>query len=76
MPSPNPGVRVFPIQLVEAAAQGILFASLATLVWKHPGAASSIFRLYLSLYAIVRFVLDFYRTASSRPRYGVFLKHS
>jgi len=71
-PSPNPGVRVFPIQLVEAAAQGVLFALLATLVWKRVCAASSAFWLYLSLYASIRFVLDFYRTTSARPRYGRF----
>jgi phosphatidylglycerol---prolipoprotein diacylglyceryl transferase len=71
-PSPDPGTRVFPIQLVEAAAQGTLFIVLATLVWRVPGAAGSIFWLYLSLYAVVRFVLDFFRTTSARPRYWRF----
>lgn len=71
-PSPDPGVRVFPIQLVEAAVQGILFASLAALVWRHPSAASSVFWLYLALYAIIRFGLDFYRSTSARPRCGRF----
>jgi phosphatidylglycerol---prolipoprotein diacylglyceryl transferase len=71
-PSPNPGVRVFPIQLVEAASQAILFGVLATMVWQYPGTAGSIFWLYLSLYAVVRFVLDFYRTTSARPRYWRF----
>jgi prolipoprotein diacylglyceryltransferase len=45
---------------------------LARLVWQNPAAASSIFWLYLSLYAIVRFALDFYRTTSARPRYWRF----
>jgi phosphatidylglycerol---prolipoprotein diacylglyceryl transferase len=71
-PSPNPGVRVFPIQLVEAAAQGILFVLLATLIWKHPNAPASVFWWYLSLYTGIRFVLDFCRTTSARPRYGRF----
>jgi phosphatidylglycerol---prolipoprotein diacylglyceryl transferase len=71
-PSPDPGTRVFPIQLVEAAAQGILFVILAMLVWQVPGATASIFWLYLSLYAAVRFVLDFFRTTSARPRYWRF----
>ncbi len=71
-PSPNPGSRVFPIQLVEAAAQATLFALLVTLLWQFPGTAGSIFWLYLSLYAAVRFVLDFYRTTSARPRYWRF----
>lgn len=68
-PSPNPGVRVFPIQLVEAGMQATLFAALAIFLWQVQGMAWSIFWLYLSLYAIVRFVLDFYRTTSARPRY-------
>ena len=68
-PSPNPGARVFPIQLVEASVQATLFLMLARLVWQLPSAATSIFWLYLSLYAIARFVLDFYRTTSARPRY-------
>jgi phosphatidylglycerol:prolipoprotein diacylglycerol transferase len=71
-PSPNPHARVFPIQLVEAAAQGLLFVALATLVWRVPSAAGSIFWMYLSLYAMVRFALDFYRTTSARPRYWRF----
>lgn len=67
-PSPNPGTRVFPIQLLEATVQAVLFVTLATLVWHVPNAAASIFWLYLSLYAVIRFVLDFYRTTSARPR--------
>jgi phosphatidylglycerol:prolipoprotein diacylglycerol transferase len=69
---PDPGTRVFPIQLVEAAAQGTLFVLLAILVWQVPGAAGSIFWLYLSLYAAIRFLLDFFRTTSARPRYWRF----
>ena len=71
-PSPNPGTRVFPIQLIESAAQAALFAALVIVVWQIPSAAWAIFWIYLSLYAIVRFVLDFYRTTSARPRYGRF----
>ncbi len=67
--SPDPGTRVFPIQLVEAAAQATLFGILATMVWQFPSTAGSIFWLYLSIYAGLRFVLDFYRTTSARPRY-------
>jgi phosphatidylglycerol---prolipoprotein diacylglyceryl transferase len=71
-PSPDPQARVFPIQLVEAAAQLTLFVILALLVWKAPHSARYIFPLYLLLYAIVRFALDCYRTTSARPRYGRF----
>jgi phosphatidylglycerol---prolipoprotein diacylglyceryl transferase len=67
--SPNPGTRVFPVQLVEAGAQATLFAILATSVWQFPGTAGYIFWLYLSMYAVVRFILDFYRTTSARPRH-------
>jgi phosphatidylglycerol---prolipoprotein diacylglyceryl transferase len=41
--SPNPGTRVFPIQLVEAAAQATLFGILARMVWQFPSTAGSIF---------------------------------
>ena len=71
-PGPEPGHRVFPIQLLEAAAQLTLFASLTLLLWAEPQTARYIFVLYLALYAIVRFGLDFYRAASARPRYGRF----
>jgi prolipoprotein diacylglyceryltransferase len=67
--SPNPGTRVFPVQLVEAGAQATLFGILATAGWQFPGTAGSIFWLYLSMYSLVRFALDFCRTASARPRY-------
>jgi phosphatidylglycerol:prolipoprotein diacylglycerol transferase len=70
--SPNPGTRVFPVQLVEAGAQATLFAILATTVWQFPGTAGSIFWMYLSMYAVVRFILDFYRSTSARPRHWGF----
>ena len=71
-PSPCPQGRVFPIQLVEAVAQLTLLAILTLLVWKAPHSVPYIFPLYLLLYAILRFVLDCYRTTSARPRYGRF----
>ena len=71
-PSPNPGVRVFPIQLVEAGFQGTIFVMLVTLLWHAPQMAGAIFWMNLSLYALIRFVLDFYRTTSARPRYWLF----
>jgi phosphatidylglycerol---prolipoprotein diacylglyceryl transferase len=71
-PGPDPGRRVFPIQLVEAAAQLVLFASLARLLWAEPQASRYLLPLYLALYASIRFGLDFYRITSARPRYGRF----
>ncbi len=71
-PSPNPNGRVFPIQLLEATAQGMLFAVLTALIWMRRPMVDYIFWLYLSLYAIVRFLLDFFRTTSAQPRRGPF----
>ena len=71
-PSPNPHGRVFPIQLLEAAAQGTLFVALTSLIWMRRPMVDYIFWLYLSSYAIVRFLLDFFRTTSARPRRGPF----
>lgn len=69
-PSPNPNDRVFPIQLLEAAAQATLFVTLTVLIWMHRPMVDYIFWLYLCFYAIVRFLLDIFRTTSARPRYG------
>jgi phosphatidylglycerol:prolipoprotein diacylglycerol transferase len=71
-PGQNPKGRVFPIQLVEAAAQGTLFITLFVLIWIHPHLIKCTFCLYLTLYAAVRFILDFFRLASARPRLGPF----
>jgi phosphatidylglycerol:prolipoprotein diacylglycerol transferase len=71
-PSQNPNGRVFPIQLVEAAAQGSLFITLCVLIWIHPHLIKCTFCLYLTLYAAARFILDFFRLASARPRHGPF----
>jgi phosphatidylglycerol---prolipoprotein diacylglyceryl transferase len=69
-PGPEPGRRVFPIQLVEAVAQLALFVSLACLVWDDQQSDRYILLLYLALYAVVRFGLDCHRRTSARPRYG------
>ena len=71
-PSPNPRGRVFPIQLLEAAAQATLFVLLIVLIWMRVPRVDCIFWLYLTLYAVVRFLLDFSRTTSARPRRGPF----
>jgi phosphatidylglycerol---prolipoprotein diacylglyceryl transferase len=70
--SPNPNGRVFPIQLLEAGAQAALFVSLSVLLWDRPPSVEYIIWLYLSSYAIVRFILDRFRTTSARPRCGRF----
>src|ERR1700722_8488612 len=71
-PGPEPSHRVFPIQLAEATAQLTLLTSLVLLLWKEPRSDRYVFLFYLTLYAIVRFGLDCYRTTSACPRYGRF----
>jgi prolipoprotein diacylglyceryltransferase len=41
-------------------------------LWDRPPSVEYIIWLYLSLYAIVRFILDRFRTTSARPRCGRF----
>ena len=70
-PSPDPAVRVFPIQLVEAAAQATLFATLATLLW-HVPEHSSVCLLAISLTVLnrsvrARFLSHHQRTTEIRP---------
>jgi prolipoprotein diacylglyceryltransferase len=45
---------------------------IRSVLWQFPSAAGSIFWLYLSMYAVLPFVLDFYRTTSARPGYSHF----
>jgi phosphatidylglycerol:prolipoprotein diacylglycerol transferase len=69
-PGENPRARVFPIQLVECMVHLTLFAWL----WRrlesvgHPDGRT--LPLYFLCYAGARFVLDFARRSSARPRVG------
>lgn len=63
------GVPVFPIQLVEAACNIIIFIVLLIYAKKHMKSIG-IFFLYLMMYAVVRFSLEYFRADEVR---GIFL---
>ncbi len=63
------GVPVFPVQLLEAALNLIIFAILLIYTRKKMKSASSIF-LYLFCYSIVRFTIEYFRADEIR---GIFL---
>ena len=69
----NPQARVIPTQLIESAVHIVLFIALYCIdqsgVFSRTGL---LLPLYLMLYSIVRFVLDFWRRASVRPRWVCF----
>jgi phosphatidylglycerol:prolipoprotein diacylglycerol transferase len=71
-PSPNPRRRVFPIQLLESIVQAFIFSALAILTWAGVLNPKKILPSALISYCVLRFVLDFWRTVSARPRYGFF----
>ena len=52
------GLREFPIQLVEAAS----YAALLLLLWRYKGRWGQRFALFLTAYAAIRFVVQFFRT--------------
>jgi len=65
----NPGCRVFPIQLVEAAFNFLLFG---VLLWRllAVGVTGLTLPLYLLSYTGYRFLSDFLRMSSARPNWG------
>jgi prolipoprotein diacylglyceryltransferase len=71
-PGDNPQTRVFPIQLVEALANMALFIALAWRLSATHVFNGHILLLYLIGYGTYRFISDFFRRSSSRPRIGAF----
>lgn len=63
------GVPVFPVQLVEAALNIIIFVILLVYTRRRMKSATGFF-LYLAMYAVVRFVLEYLRADEIR---GIFL---
>jgi prolipoprotein diacylglyceryltransferase len=63
---PLVGVRLFPLQLIEAALVALVVAAGAVMVaaGAAPGAA---FTFYVAVYALVRFGLEFVRGDAERP---------
>ena len=60
------GVKLFPIQLVEAGINFVVFAVLMVLAIKKVFKLGGITGAYLSVYAIERFILEFFRYDSIR----------
>ena len=64
------GISLFPVQLVEAAC--LLLISIIIIIYQHHYGIKHTFALYLIMYGIVRFILEFYRYDEIRGRlYGL-----
>ncbi len=63
------GVNGFPLQLVEAAVNLIIFAIIIYVQDKHPK-FSKTFPLYIVIYGCMRFVLEFFRGDPERGFFG------
>jgi len=64
-----PATRVFPIQLVESLFSLALFAGLAARLWVTRDFSGLTMLLFVWIYSTYRFISDFFRVSSVRPRY-------
>lgn len=73
MYAPN-GIRLFPVQILEALADLLIFGVLVFLLLKAADRYRSfgILEMYLVMYASVRFLLEFMRGDSARGHLGCF----
>jgi phosphatidylglycerol:prolipoprotein diacylglycerol transferase len=62
------GIALHPTQLYEAGAEAIIFTLLVWL-WRRRSFSGQIFATYLMLYAVARFIIEFFR---GDPRGGAF----
>lgn len=69
-PGAMPDGRVLPVQLMESAGALLLFIALFTWLMQQPSPPGTILPLFLLGYSSFRFVLDFWRPMSARPRMG------
>jgi methyltransferase (TIGR00027 family) len=69
-PGADPGRRVFPVQLAEAAGGFAIFAALLRWDIGQPRPRGLVLPAFLLSYCALRFSLDFVRRASARPRIG------
>jgi phosphatidylglycerol:prolipoprotein diacylglycerol transferase len=70
-PSADPQARVLPTQLIESLFNLVVFLFFFRwLLITQAAPAGILFPLYIALYSAMRFGLDFFRVASSRPRLG------
>lgn len=69
--APN-GIRLFPVQAMEAAADLVLFGVLVWILWRKKDSSepSGVFETYLAAYACIRFLLEFLRGDSVRGHWG------
>lgn len=72
LPAPDPGRRVFPLQLLEAGFEFTVFLFLATRLALHPALRGDSLPMYLIAYAVFRFGAEFYRGDDWRKYYGPF----
>jgi short-subunit dehydrogenase len=68
-PDPDPCGRVFPIQLVDAAFNLLVFVALAARATVG-GLDGRALPLYLLLYSVFRFFVDFFRGEPTREQWG------
>lgn len=72
-PGVDPHTRVLPTQLIESLFNLAIFIAFARwFLITRTAPTGSLFPLYIALYSVMRFGLDFFRVASSRPRVGPF----
>lgn len=71
--APN-GIRLFPVQEVEAVADLVLFSVLVCILWRQKDSEEppGVFETYLAAYACIRFILEFLRGDSVRGHWGWF----
>lgn len=64
------GIPLLPVQLIEAAALLLLFTVLIVIYFKAPAKKNWITGIYMVAYAVLRFILEFFRGDKER---GLFL---
>lgn len=69
-PGAMPAERVLPVQLLESLAALLIFVALFAWLMKRPTPPGTVLPLFLFGYSLFRFVLDFWRPMSARPRIG------
>lgn len=70
LPAPDPGRRVFPLQLLEAGFEFTVFLFLSTRLALHPTLRGDSLPMYLITYAVFRFGAEFYRGDDWRKYHG------
>lgn len=69
-PDKDPGTRVLPMQLIEAAVDLVLFALLVARLSIQPTLRGQTLPIYLIAYGVFRFTNEFYRADVTRNSWG------